>query len=175
MDAPRTQYAQKALDLASSFAITVGQERLPGGYRLEMAAPDGPSTGGGKQGVQHIALVPEKGDSRIVIGSANHGAMAAELRTFGYLTAMQTRRAPGTALNFDAASYDQLLQRVQQFFTSLGVSIKMVDTPPESALGEPAAPAPVATNTWKWVAIAAGVIALALLAALLLHRPPSPS
>ena len=169
MDAPRTQYAQKALDLASAFAITLGQERLPG-YRLEMAAPEGPSTGGGKQGVQHIALVPEKGGAGLVVGSANHGAKAAELRTFGYLEAVQARRAPGTKLGFDAATYGKLLERMNQFFGSFGISVKIVETPPEGLLPAAAEPVAAPSNPWLIIGLIAGLAVLALVAALVLRR-----
>jgi hypothetical protein len=59
MDARRTQIAMQALDFASVFNVVIGPERLAGspGYRVEMSAPDGPSTGGGKQALQHVKLV----------------------------------------------------------------------------------------------------------------------
>src|SRR5438105_4208852 len=69
----QTQFAMRALGLAERFAQVCGAHGLDGDgvtYRLELAAPEGPSTGGGKQAVQHVKLVPNRGTT-IVIGQAN--------------------------------------------------------------------------------------------------------
>ena len=65
-----TQVAAKQLSLAELF-----EERFQAGlqgplhFRVELSAPDGPSTGGGKQALQHIKLVAPDGSGTIVIGS----------------------------------------------------------------------------------------------------------
>ena len=76
---PRTQFSAKALYLAELFAGHFGKDRLAvnpqandgNEYVLELATPDGPSTGGGTQSVQPIKLVPSKGGQTLVIGSVD--------------------------------------------------------------------------------------------------------
>src|SRR5438874_1494841 len=90
----RTEFTLKALDYASVFASTVGKVRIsPGGYKPELIAPDGPSTAGGKQALQHIRLVPsEAGLPTLVVGSANGKTSTAELRTLAHVDANYRQR-----------------------------------------------------------------------------------
>ena len=67
-----TQVAAQALSLAELFEARFAQGVAgPVPFRIELAAPDGPSTAGGKQALQHIKLVPLGGGPTIVIGSAS--------------------------------------------------------------------------------------------------------
>ncbi len=77
-----TQVAQKAVSLAELFAARF-ERKLEGPvcFRVELSAPEGPSTAGGKQALQHIKLLPEGGGLAVVIGSANTTRMTAEIRT----------------------------------------------------------------------------------------------
>ena len=57
----QTQYSVKATDLAETFRSTVGRLRVgPYAYAPDMTAPEGPSTGGGVQALQHLRLVPPR-------------------------------------------------------------------------------------------------------------------
>src|SRR6201999_2214911 len=72
-DAKRTQFAVRAITLAETFNVAMADERVRGpiSYRVELSAPDGMSTAGGKQATQHVKLIPESGGTTIVAGSAN--------------------------------------------------------------------------------------------------------
>src|SRR4051812_8683003 len=100
----RTQFAMKALGFAELFNIKIGDQKVTGTtvYRVEMSAPDGPSTGGGKQAVQHLKLVPEvEGDAVIVAGSANQLEKSAEIRTYEYLADLHAQRFKGAPIPLD--------------------------------------------------------------------------
>jgi hypothetical protein len=54
----QTQYSARATDLAESFRSTLGRMTVgPYGYRPDMTAPEGVSTGGGVQAMQHLRLL----------------------------------------------------------------------------------------------------------------------
>ena len=161
----RTMFAQQAMDLAQLFKMTVGSQPVPGRtiYNVELAAPEGPSTGGGVQGVQHITLVPHGGDgASIVAGLANKANQTAELRTHAYLRQQHKRRS-NAELPLDLKGYDELLDRMTQFFSSQGLTVRRVDAAPEPAQ----LAAPPQAKPFPWVAVAA-VGALAVAAAIFL-------
>src|SRR5579862_7829319 len=55
----QTQFSFQATSLSESFGGVLGRLRVgPHGYVPDMTAPDGPSTGGGVQDLQHVRLVP---------------------------------------------------------------------------------------------------------------------
>jgi hypothetical protein len=76
----RTQFALQALGLAETFNATLASERVRGAvtYRVELSAPDGPSTAGGKQSTQHVKLIPEGGESGSGIMGPSGAAGGAE-------------------------------------------------------------------------------------------------
>ena len=53
----RTEFSIQASTLADSYRSTVGRLRVaPHGYCPDMTAPEGQSTGGGVQAMQHLRL-----------------------------------------------------------------------------------------------------------------------
>ena len=93
-DVKHTQFAMKAMGLADMFRAAVGDQPVGGSvkYRVELATPEGTSTGGGTQAVQPIKLVPIQGGATLVAGSANQVEGKAELRSYNYLTWLQAQR-----------------------------------------------------------------------------------
>ena len=79
-----TQFAMKALGLADMFRVAIGEQPVGGSvkYRVELAAPEGTSTGGGTQAVQPLKLIPVQGGATLVAGSANQVEGKAELRSY---------------------------------------------------------------------------------------------
>ena len=122
----RTQFAMKALSLADFFNASVGQKRVSG-YKVVLAAPDGPSTGGGKQALQHISLIPDAGGMTITAGSANGVEKTAELRTWDHLAALHAQRFKGKSFPLDKVSYNELMKRMQAFFVDQRLSVVVVD------------------------------------------------
>lgn len=162
-DPKRTQVAGRATNFAVLFNATF-RGGMPGAPDLavDLTTPPGPSTAGGKQVRQHIRLVPRDGGTAIVVGFVNGIDALAELRTYGHLAEVHSRRFKGASLPFDELSYKDLVKRLQGFFGSQGFTVVMVDVssslPPPS--GARTGPAPAASSAGWWVAL---LLLLALL------------
>jgi hypothetical protein len=140
-------FAAQAMDLAAMFKALFGKHRVPGGhtlYAVELAAPEGESTAGGKLALQHISLAPEGGGPTIVIGSANGAAKHAELRTHAHVAAQYGARFKGAAFPVQAAAHDELLGKLRGFFAAQQFTVVMMDVAPGAMPG--AAPAPGAVD-----------------------------
>ncbi len=161
---PRTVFAQKALDFAQLFALAFGEAPIVSGgvtYRLEISSPEGPSTGGGVQGVQHMTLVPQAAGNSIVVGSANRTRMTAQLRSFALLVPNHDRRSPGTDLGLDGASYGALVKRLAEFFSNQSMTLTMDDVAPGST---PVAIPRQSSRVALFLVIGMGLLLLAVVA-----------
>jgi translation initiation factor IF-2 len=150
----RTQIAMQALDFATVFNVLIGKERLgtTPSWRVEMSAPDGPSTAGGKQALQHVKLVPDGGGAVTVAGSANTVDKTAELRTWEHLAQLHAARYKGAELPLDRVRYAALVKKMQAFFAEQGMQVTLVDAPraPTAA----AAPMSASSSATLWIAVA---------------------
>jgi hypothetical protein len=139
----QTFHALQASDLAKAMNEAFQKVRVqPGDYRPELTEPDGPSTGGGVQAMQHLRLVAgEQGLPTLVIGHANHAEGKAELRTYEFVDAIHRERF-GRPLVLDRPAYDAFIGFAQQVFGALRLQTTIVSPP------EPVVPiAPVAMST----------------------------
>ena len=114
-DPKRTAFAMQALGLAETFNLMLQAERVKGPvtYRVELSAPDGMSTAGGKQATQHVKLVPEGGGSTIVAGSANQAENWAELRTFEHLKLLHAQRFKGAEIPLESRSVQRAAREAE--------------------------------------------------------------
>jgi hypothetical protein len=119
-----TQVAAKAVSLSELFAARFerGLEG-PVRFKLELSAPDGPSTAGGKQALQHIKLVPEGGGPNVVIGSASTTRMTAEIRTYEHVADLYAQRFHGAKLPVDVTRYYELGQALATFFRAMHMNV----------------------------------------------------
>jgi hypothetical protein len=165
----QTQYSVKASDLAESFRSTVGRLRVgPYAYAPDMTAPEGPSTGGGVQALQHLRLVPPQTNMpTLVVGHVNQRDRLAQLRTLEHVDAICRERFKlGAPL--DAAQYQMFLQSAQGFLAACGLQVTF-ETPPADLLAKAAgaatAPsmAPPKSNARLVVGIVGTLMLLALL------------
>lgn len=119
-----TQVAAKAVSLAELFDARF-EHGLDGPvrFRVEMSAPDGPSTAGGKQALQHIRLLPDGGGPAIVIGSANTTRQTAEIRTFEHVAELFAQRFKGGRVPIDVARYRELAQGLAAFFRAMKMTV----------------------------------------------------
>lgn len=135
-----THVAAKAVSLVELF-----EERFSAGldgpvlFRIQLASPEGGSTGGGKQVVQPIKLVPADGGPTIVIGAANTIKETAELRSYALLSEQYAQRFKGAPIPINAGAYKQLLADFTGFFQALNLSVRTVDA--NRSLRPPPAPA----------------------------------
>jgi translation initiation factor IF-2 len=123
-----TQVAAQAVSLAELFDARF-EQGLDGPVRcrVEMSAPDGPSTAGGKQALQHIKLVPADGSPAIVIGSANTIRRTAEIRTFDHVAAAFAQRFKGARVPLDVNRYQELSQNLAIFFRAMKMETTFAD------------------------------------------------
>ncbi|MBN2498490.1 MAG: hypothetical protein JXR96_28120 [Deltaproteobacteria bacterium] len=120
----RTQFAMAAVDFASLFNNTFADLQASG-YRLQLTAPEGQSTGGGVQARQHITLQDGAGDS-IVAGACNTVEKTAELKSYAYVSS-QYRRYEDKPFPIDKVQYDDIAKQLDRFFTSQLFQLKNVE------------------------------------------------
>lgn len=141
----------------------------PVSHRIDLTAPVGPSTSGGKQALQHIRLVPLDGSPAIVIGSVSQPENTAEIRTFRHLAEIHARRFRGARVPVDVNGYRELSRNMHAFFAQQGFAVVMVDLgetpasnyPPAMGGGQSQVPWIIAGMA---VAVAIGVAFIAFVA-----------
>lgn len=158
-----TQVAAKAVSLAELFDARFEQGLDgPVRFRVELSAPDGPSTAGGKQALQHIKLVPSISGPAIVIGSANTILQQAEIRTFDHIAALYAQRFKGASIPVDVTRYQDLSQSLATFFKAMKMTVTFADA---RSAGLTAPPQPGAGMNNVLVILAGAFFGLILLAA----------
>jgi hypothetical protein len=135
----RTRFAEEAVNLAELFELVIGTTPLrgPTTFHVQLAAPEGPSTGGGVQSVQHLRLVAADGGATLVAGWCDQTARSCELRTLECLDAQHRQRFARSTLQappipserIDRVQYGQLLERLRGFFSERGLAVVVVDSP----------------------------------------------
>jgi hypothetical protein len=123
-----TRVAAQAASLAELF-IASFESGLDGPvhFRVELSAPDGPSTAGGKQALQHVKLIPDDGGRTIVIGSADTTRALAEIRTFDHIAALYAQRYRGAAIPVEAGRYNELGEKLANFFRSMRMQVRFTE------------------------------------------------
>lgn len=170
-----TAIAGRAADFAALFNAKF-ESGFMGRYRLDLTAPAGPSTAGGKQALQHIRLVPMDGSPAIVIGSVSQPENSAEIRTFRHLAELHARRFKGARVPVDVNAYRELIRNLHAFFGAQGFAVVMVDVTDAPASNYPP-PMPSSGSQTPWIiagmamafAVGVGVIAF------LVTRPKEPA
>jgi hypothetical protein len=119
----RTRFAMKAADVAELFGVAFGHVRIaPAAYAPELMTPDGPSTGGGVQAVQHMRLSSQQpGVPPLVMGSLNLKLSVAEIRSFDHIDAIHRARFK-RPVPLDRGEYDRFIDSLQKYFTAMKIS-----------------------------------------------------
>jgi hypothetical protein len=114
VEALRTRMARKFTTLADEVTECFEGFTIGGGdYIVELLAPEGLSTGGGKQALQHLRLRPRRqGYGIIVAGSVNPVEKFAELRTFEHVFLVHEIRF-GKGVEITASEWEQLLRKAE--------------------------------------------------------------
>jgi hypothetical protein len=163
----QTQYSARATDLAESFRSTLGRMTVgPYGYRPDMTAPEGVSTGGGVQAMQHLRLVPPQPNMpTLVVGHLVPRDGTAELRSLEHVDALcRERFKQGAPL--DPTAYSHFLQQAQSFLGAYGMRATLAG-PPADLMASLAGLTPSATAPRSRAGLVVSVIALVLLAGVL--------
>ena len=121
-NALRTRLATKFVSLADDVTEAFGDFAIgAGAWAVELTAPSGMSTGGGKQALQHLRLRPRRsGYSAIVAGLVNQVEKSAELRDFEYVCMMHEIRFR-RGLEITAHEWEQLLRKAEVVLGKAGV------------------------------------------------------
>lgn len=134
-DELRTQLARKFVDLADTVTrafreLTIGA----GAWGVELTAPNGMSTGGGKQALQHLRLRPRRpGYAVFVGGTVNQVARSAELRDFDHVAAVHEVRFR-KAIRITRQEWEDFLRKAEVVLNAAG--IQSMRTPPPRELLE---------------------------------------
>ena len=176
----RTRFAVRALDFAETFNAGLGALSLqPGAYQPQLTTPDGPSTGGGVQAVQHVRLIAARqGFPAILVGSANQRSGTAELRSYEYIEAVHRQRWQ-RPVPLDRSDYEDFLHAAKNFFESNQLLVTIAG--PEGArprrLEADAAPSPAAASGSSAIVtgVVVGLVIGGLAIWLMLRRPPTPA
>lgn len=156
-DDPRTQFALAAVDFAKLFNDTFGGVNL-GGYTPKLTAPEGQSTGGGVQALQHITLDNPAEGKTIVVGSCDNVTKQAELRVYDHAASRFSQRF-NTAFPVGKPEYDDLHNRFKDFLEMQAIRVSLARPP----VGKPhAAAAPRGKSPAAlWIALAGLALAIA--------------
>jgi hypothetical protein len=159
----QTYHAIQASDLAAAMNEALKKVRIaPGDYAPDLMAPQGPSTSGGVQAMQHLRLVPgQPGQPALVVGHANHAEGKAELRTYEYVDALYRQRFH-RPLALDRAAYDAFLAFAEQLFRALHLQTTVVGPPVDPTADM--APMPDEHGLSKATVVVVAVVLVALAA-----------
>lgn len=132
LDVLRTRIANQAASLAET--VTEGFDGFhmgAGDYVVELMAPEGPSTGGGKQARQSIRLVPRrKGYSVVVAGIVDPVTSTAEVRSFEHVAMLHEVRFH-RPLEINAEEYADFLAKLDIVLNLARVRATRASIPPE--------------------------------------------
>ena len=133
VEALRTRLARKFVTLADS--VTEAFKELAigaGAYAVELTAPQGMSTGGGKQALQHLRLRPRReGYSVLVAGTVNQVERRAELRDYDHLAILNEVRFR-QPIDISQQEWEQFLRKAEVVLN--GAGIQSMRTPPPREL-----------------------------------------
>jgi hypothetical protein len=167
VDDVRTMFAMQASALALQFNDMFGEVNIPPGYWVDMTAPDGPSTGGGVQTLQHLRLHAPAPGPVLLIGSVDCGEMKVMLRTFAFMLRLGQQRR--FMLTVDPVGYSNFVARVRKLYEALHFVVIIEDAAePVEARPEPARalrPPPPRSSKF-WTGFAAGGALVGTLSAL---------
>lgn len=129
-EALRTRLAKKFVSLADDVTEAFGDFAIgAGAWAVELTAPTGMSTGGGKQALQHLRLRPRRpGYSAIVAGLVNQVERHAELRDYAHACVLHEVRFR-RSLEITADEWEQLLRKAEVVLGNADVRCRRVGPP----------------------------------------------
>jgi hypothetical protein len=161
-----TMTAREGLNAAEMVNATLARKTVGKATprRVEVAAPDGPSTSGGKRARQTIRLVPATGaGAPVMCGFLDVGQKAVELRGYANVS-RQFKERFGNNLDITLEEYNTLLKDLEATF---GVFQYSVTHEPDDAVPAPqratftsGAPSAPTSGSFNVIMIALSVIAL---------------
>ena len=128
----RTRLARKFTTLADEVTECFeGFQIGAGAWGVELVAPEGMSTNGGKHATQHLRLRPKRrGHAVLVGGQVDPVAKRAELRDYGYMEAAHEARF-GKALELTYDEWEQFLRKCEVVLRLANIEPIRVEAPRE--------------------------------------------
>lgn len=119
----RTRLATKFVSLADDVTEAFAEFAIgAGAWAVELTAPSGMSTAGGKQALQHLRLRPRRpGYAAIVAGHVNQVEKRAELRDHEHVCMMHEVRFR-KSLEITAHEWEQLLRKAEVVLGKAGIT-----------------------------------------------------
>jgi hypothetical protein len=126
----RTRLARKFTTLADEVTSSFDDLRIgAGSWTVELTAPDGMSTAGGKRVLQHLRLRPTRQGFAVLVGGVvNAVEKTAELRDFAHMQTMYRARF-GRDLEIAAAEWEQFLRMAEVVLRRAGIQTSRVAAP----------------------------------------------
>lgn len=128
----QTRLARKFVSLAEDVTEAFSEVRIgAGAWTVELTAPSGMSTGGGKQALQHLRLRPGRsGNAVLVAGTVNSIEKHAELRDYEYVCMMHEVRFR-RGLRIAPDEWEKLLAKAEAVLGDAGIQCARVGPPSE--------------------------------------------
>ena len=126
-----TRFAMAAMDFAGLFN-TAFEEKWLGRFQIRMTEPEGQSTGGGIQALQHVTLTDASENTKLVIAAANTSDQTAEVRSSGQVASLYQKRY-GKMFSVDPVQYNDLQQKLVSFFQSQSYQVTVTEGPKQPA------------------------------------------
>ncbi len=164
----RTQIAQQGIDFVTLFHAKFTSTDVSS-YRPLLREPT-ESTGGGKQAMQHMVLMPSiEGDPVLTIGSVNVAVRTAKLRTYDCLQKLHQMRFGREPLMVDQVQYQSFFDKLLKFMKLQGMYVDVVTNPPQVEMGSRYPPPAPSTGgqVVQWLALLLLLAAIGIFAYLL--------
>ncbi len=164
----RTRYAKEGVDFAVLFAAKFLNVKV-NGHTPVLAAPEGVSTGGGAQALQHITLAPAlDGEPAHTVGWVNCVNKSAKLRTFECVQQLYRMRPGAKHFGLTSVEYQDFFDRTLVFLKQRQLQVDIETRPPQvEQSSRLASRAATSDRRGKIVKIWATIATLLLLAALI--------
>jgi hypothetical protein len=129
-DALRTALAKKFVSLADDVTEAFAEFHIGGGdYVVELTAPQGQSTGGGKQALQHLRLRPRRPGYPVIVGGSVDGVnKTCELRDFDYVRVVHSLRFQDP-LDLNTSEWEQFLRKAEVVLKAAEITTTRIPPP----------------------------------------------
>lgn len=128
----RTRLARKFTTLADDVTDSFADFHIgAGAWTVELTAPEGMSTSGGKAALQHLRLRPTRQGYTVIVGGVvNPVTRSAELRDYASIGTVYRARF-GAALEISAGEWEQFLRKAEVVLGQEGIRTLRVSAAPD--------------------------------------------
>lgn len=126
----RTRMARKFTTLADEVTEDFAEFRIgAGAWHVELTAPEGMSTGGGKRSMQHLRLKPKRQGHAILVGGVVDGvSQEADLRDYDHMMLLYRARF-ARDLEISSGEWEQFLRKAEVVLHKSKIATRRVPPP----------------------------------------------